>query len=163
MRGVLNITLCDRLCQWLVGAVVIVIVWKLDLQLPLQSVHITTHVHGEVYLIHHYVIKVCPWLAKGLWFSPGTQGSSTNKTDHHDIAEIVLKVALNTITLTTRICVMLCFFLYRIKVLSEYMLQHFYVPVPSQESGFHSLYCPLLLFDSFWDTNKIHNEINNKS
>ena len=26
--------------------------------------------------------------------------SSTNKTDRHDIAEIVLKVALNTITLT---------------------------------------------------------------
>jgi hypothetical protein len=26
--------------------------------------------------------------------------SSTNKTDHHDIADILLKVALNTITLT---------------------------------------------------------------
>jgi hypothetical protein len=26
--------------------------------------------------------------------------SSTNKTDHHDITEILLKVALNTITLT---------------------------------------------------------------
>jgi hypothetical protein len=25
---------------------------------------------------------------------------STNKTDHHDISEILLKVALNTITLT---------------------------------------------------------------
>ena len=31
---------------------------------------------------------------------PGTPVSSTNKTDHHDITEIVLKVALNTITLT---------------------------------------------------------------
>jgi hypothetical protein len=30
-------------------------------------------------------------------FSPGTPVSSTNKTDHHDIAEILLKVALNTI------------------------------------------------------------------
>jgi len=28
-----------------------------------------------------------------------TKVSSTNKTDHHDIAEILLKVALNTITL----------------------------------------------------------------
>ena len=28
--------------------------------------------------------------------SPGTPVSSTNKTDHHDIAEILLKVALNT-------------------------------------------------------------------
>jgi len=26
--------------------------------------------------------------------------SSTNKTDHHDITEILLKVALNTLTLT---------------------------------------------------------------
>jgi hypothetical protein len=34
------------------------------------------------------------------WFSPGTPVSSTNKTDHHDITEKLLKVALNTITLT---------------------------------------------------------------
>jgi hypothetical protein len=27
--------------------------------------------------------------------------SSTNKTDHHDITEILLKVVLNTITLTS--------------------------------------------------------------
>jgi hypothetical protein len=33
-------------------------------------------------------------------FSLGTPVSSTNKTDHHDITEILLKVALNTITLT---------------------------------------------------------------
>jgi hypothetical protein len=33
------------------------------------------------------------------WFSPGTPVSSTNKTCHHDITEILLKVALNTITL----------------------------------------------------------------
>ena len=44
--------------------------------------------------------KVCQWLTIGRWFSPGTLASSTNKTDHHDIAEILLKVALNTITLT---------------------------------------------------------------
>ena len=36
------------------------------------------------------------WLATGQWFSPGTPVSSTNKTDHHDISEILLKVALNT-------------------------------------------------------------------
>ena len=34
--------------------------------------------------------KVCQWLATGWWFSPV---SSTNKTDHHDIAEILFKVA----------------------------------------------------------------------
>jgi hypothetical protein len=36
-------------------------------------------------------------LAHGWWFSPGTPASSTTKTGHHDIAEILLKVALNTI------------------------------------------------------------------
>jgi hypothetical protein len=35
-------------------------------------------------------------LAIGWWFSPGTPASSTTKTGHHDIAEILLKVALNT-------------------------------------------------------------------
>jgi len=38
-------------------------------------------------------------LATGWWFSPGTLVSSTNKTDCHDITEILLKVAFNTITL----------------------------------------------------------------
>jgi hypothetical protein len=36
-------------------------------------------------------------LAHGQWFSPGTLASSTTKTGRHDIAEILLKVALNTI------------------------------------------------------------------
>jgi hypothetical protein len=34
-------------------------------------------------------------LAHGWWFSPGTPASSTTKTGRHDIAEILLKVALN--------------------------------------------------------------------
>ena len=37
--------------------------------------------------------KVCQWLAAGRWFSPGTPDFSTNKTDRHDITEILLKVA----------------------------------------------------------------------
>jgi hypothetical protein len=36
-------------------------------------------------------------LAHGRWFSPGTLTSSTTKTGCHDIAEILLKVALSTI------------------------------------------------------------------
>jgi hypothetical protein len=44
--------------------------------------------------------KVCQWLARGRWFSPCPPGSSTNKTDRHDISEILLKVALNTIKQT---------------------------------------------------------------
>jgi len=41
--------------------------------------------------------KVCQLLATGRWFSSGTPVSSTNKTDRHDITEILLKVALSTI------------------------------------------------------------------
>jgi hypothetical protein len=41
--------------------------------------------------------KVCQWLVTARWFSPGTQVSFTNKTDRHDIAEILLNLALNTI------------------------------------------------------------------
>jgi hypothetical protein len=52
-QGKFNKTLCDKVCQWLNGSLVI--------------------------------------------FSPV---SSTNKTDRHDITEILLKVALNTKTLT---------------------------------------------------------------
>jgi len=39
------------------------------------------------------VYKVCQWLATGRWYSPGPLVSSTNKTDRHDITEILLKVA----------------------------------------------------------------------
>jgi hypothetical protein len=38
--------------------------------------------------------KVYNLLAHGRWFSPGTPASSTTKTDCHDIAEILLKVAV---------------------------------------------------------------------
>jgi hypothetical protein len=41
--------------------------------------------------------KVYQLLAHGRWFSPGTSASSTTNTGRHDIAEILLKVALNTI------------------------------------------------------------------
>jgi len=34
--------------------------------------------------------KVCQSLAAGRWFSPGTPVSSSNKTDRHDITEILL-------------------------------------------------------------------------
>ena len=38
--------------------------------------------------------KVYQLLAHGRWFSPGTPASSTTKTGRHDLAEILLKVAL---------------------------------------------------------------------
>jgi hypothetical protein len=51
----------------------------------------------EVYSIQHYVIKfACKWLTAGRLFSPDIPVSSTNKTDIHDITELLLKVALKT-------------------------------------------------------------------
>ena len=41
--------------------------------------------------------KVCQSLATGRWFSPDTPISYTNKTDRHDMTEILLKMALSTI------------------------------------------------------------------
>ena len=38
----------------------------------------------------------CQLLVHGRWFSPGTPASSSTKTGRHDIAEILLKMALNT-------------------------------------------------------------------
>jgi hypothetical protein len=40
--------------------------------------------------------KVYQLLAHGRWFSPGTPAFSFTKTGRHDIAEILLKVTLNT-------------------------------------------------------------------
>ena len=44
--------------------------------------------------------KAYQLLAHGRWFSPGTPASSIIKTGRHDIAEILLKVALSTNNLT---------------------------------------------------------------
>ena len=38
----------------------------------------------------------------GRWFYPGPPVSSTNKNDRHDITDILLKVALNTIKHTSK-------------------------------------------------------------
>ena len=72
----------------------------------MQSLPITTKVvslnpvHGEVYSIQHYVIKFASDLLQVGGFSPSTLVTSTDKTDRHDITEILLKVALNTIIQT---------------------------------------------------------------
>ena len=76
----------------------------MDLQLPIQSVPITTNFkpcswRGVLNTTLCY--KVCQWLMAGLWFSSCTPISSTNKTDCHDITKILLKVALNTINQPT--------------------------------------------------------------
>jgi hypothetical protein len=43
-------------------------------------------------------VPITTSVAAGQWFSPVTPVSSTNKTDRHNITELLLKVALNTIT-----------------------------------------------------------------
>jgi hypothetical protein len=80
------------------GVVVVVIVWLLDLQVLSITFKVVSSnpAHGEVYSIQLYVIKFVSHLWK---FSSGTPVSSINKTDRHDTTEILLKVALNTITL----------------------------------------------------------------
>jgi hypothetical protein len=55
--------------------------------------------------------KVCQWLATGQWFSVDTLVSSSNKIYRHDITGILLKVALNTISLIQ--VLYLGFFIYR--------------------------------------------------
>jgi hypothetical protein len=55
--------------------------------------------HGMYWMIELFKTfsdKVYQLLAHGRWFSPGTPASSTTKAGRHDIAEILLKVALNT-------------------------------------------------------------------
>jgi hypothetical protein len=73
-----------------------------------QSVPITTKavslnpVHGEVYSIQHYVIKFVSDLRQVGGFIRVLRFLATNKTDGHDVTEILLKVALNTIKPTNQ-------------------------------------------------------------
>jgi hypothetical protein len=59
-------------------------------------------------------------LAHGRWFSPGTPASSTTKTGRHDIAEILLKVTLNTkIKSNVKIINFKNFFKYQIAIIVQ--------------------------------------------
>ena len=69
---------------------------------------------------------VCQWLTAGRCFSVDTPVSSTNKAVRHVITEIMLKVALNTITLTPN-----HHFLYKIGTLGYADLHHISLPVHS--------------------------------
>ena len=66
-----------------------------DWSITMAKYRILHSVMFNLYIVVQF-IKVCQWLAAGRWFSPV---SSTNKTERHDIAEILLKVALNAIHL----------------------------------------------------------------
>ena len=56
-------------------------------------------VHGEVYSIQHFRIKLVSDLRQVSGFLQALRFPSTIKTDRHDITEILLKVTLNTINL----------------------------------------------------------------
>jgi len=74
------------------------------LQLPIHSVLITTNfvssnlIHGEVYSIQHYARKFVSDLCQVGGFLRVLRCPPQNKADRHDITEILLKVALNTIS-----------------------------------------------------------------
>ena len=74
--------------------------WSQLLYLTMQSVWFESRVWWGV-LDTTLSEKDYLWLASGLWFSSCTPVSSTNKTCHHDISEILLKVTLNMIILTS--------------------------------------------------------------
>jgi hypothetical protein len=52
--------------------------------------------------VQHYVIKFVSDLRQVVGFSGSSGFLETNKTNRHDIAEILLKVALNTIKQTNK-------------------------------------------------------------
>jgi hypothetical protein len=81
--GFLYTTLCDQVCQWLLAGR-----WFSLYNIMWSSLSVTFD-RSVVFSIHHYVIKFVSdfWQVGGfLWV---LLVSSTNKTDHHDIAEIL--------------------------------------------------------------------------
>jgi hypothetical protein len=93
--------------------------------------------------------KVCQWLPTGRWFSPGSPVSSTNKTDRHDIAEILLKVTLNTIKQTTNIYIDFCS--YKLRFYSDIFVRKFELSeiLPGFNEGVQGslILCKMLIFN----------------
>ena len=77
----------------IIGDVVVVIVWNQYLSPLTLWVRIRS---WRGVMNTTLCDKFCQCLAAGRWFSPCTPVSSTNKTDRHDISEILLKVAFWT-------------------------------------------------------------------
>jgi hypothetical protein len=69
----------------------------------MQSVRVTTNFESRSWqsvLNTSLCGENCQLLPAGRLSSVGNSASFINSTDHHDVTEIVLKVALSTITLT---------------------------------------------------------------
>ena len=75
--------------QMTAGAVVVVFVWQLDLQLPVTTKAVNSNpVHGEVYSIQHYMIKFASDIymhATGRWFSPVLRFPPPTKPSNYSI------------------------------------------------------------------------------
>ena len=83
--GVLDTTLCDKVCQWYVtDRYDTTLCDKVCQWLVTDRCYDTT-----------LCDKVCQWLATVQWFSLDTLVSSTNKIDCQDITEILFKMALS--------------------------------------------------------------------
>jgi hypothetical protein len=70
------------------------------------------------------------------WFSPGTSVSSTNKTDLHDIFEILI-VALNTINQTKPVC---CLSFFDLRIMITALANSGQLPAPVRTTMFGSGY-----------------------
>ena len=98
-RTHISIALKSRTIQnvWRIGTVVIVIVWWIynyPCNQYLPPLKLWVRMRGVLYTA--LCDTACQWLATCRWFSPGPPVSSSNKSDHHDIAGILLKVTLIT-------------------------------------------------------------------
>ena len=78
-----------------------------------------------IYNDHHD--KACQRLATSRWFSSGSPVSPTNKTDRHDITEILLKVALSTINLNLQSQPLLSNNLYYVTLIFNFPSQCIYI------------------------------------
>ena len=70
--------------------------------------------------------QVYQLLAQGQWFSLGTPASSSTKTGHHDIAEILLKVTLKHQKISQSIHLFCAWFFYGC-ILYNYRLLRWYI------------------------------------
>ena len=109
-RCVPHTTLCNKVCHWLTTDQwfsptkkadrhdITEILLKVALTTITQTPTMFNIVHWGLKLNRHHKHQIqvnkYDMLTQGRWFSPGTPASSTFKTGRHDIAEILLKVAL---------------------------------------------------------------------
>ena len=95
---------------------------------------------------------LCQCASGGRWFSPSTPVSETNKTDRHDMTEIVLKVALKHHNRTLYWSLVVIVILYYILVCFSVYIFTCVVP-PYCNFSFTTSFCiiPIVLF--WWNDN----------